>query len=149
LVLFTGNAYGEIYWRLICGEGPGLLFYIIGLYYSLSYFDQKSSKKLWLSILFLTAAALTKESFILLMPIAYLIPLIGVNSISEAKQLINDNKKIYTIALSVFTFLMVVLIFMILTAVKIFDYGSPLSLKKQLSIILFLCASGLFHLHLL
>jgi hypothetical protein len=132
LVLFTGNAYGEIYWRLICGEGPGLFFYVIGLYYTLSYFNQKSSKKLWLSILFLTAAALTKESFILLLPIAYLIPLIGANSILEAQQLINDNKKIYTIALSVFTILMFVLIFMILTAVKIFDYGSPLSLKETI-----------------
>lgn len=132
LVFYTGNEYGEIFWRLICGEGPGVLFFIIGVYYTLKYFLQKSSLHFWLSVLFLTFAALTKESFILLMPVAYILPLIGLQRMEEVKKQLILHKRIYLFAIIIFILIIGIVILMILHAEKLFDYGSPLSLSETI-----------------
>jgi hypothetical protein len=132
LVFYTGHEYGEIFWRLVCGEGPGVLFFLIGFYYTLKYFKLENRSSFWLSILFLTLAALTKESFILLMPIVFVFPLIGMGSITEAKEFITKHKHIYAFGITIFILLIGVIAFMLSKAVKMFDYGSPLNLRETI-----------------
>ncbi|HRG57640.1 MAG TPA: hypothetical protein PK323_01715 [Bacteroidia bacterium] len=127
LVFFTGNEYAEIFWRLICGEGPGLLLYLSGVYFTLLYFKNQNHIAFYLSVSFLTLAALTKESFILLMPLAIMLPLIGIRNWEEMKQIIIMNKKFYLSIISVLVILITIVVIMVLKAEKLFDYGSPLS----------------------
>jgi hypothetical protein len=131
-VFYTGNEYGEIFWRLICGEGPGILFFLIGVYYTLKYFNLKTVLSLTFSLGFLTLATLTKESFILLMPLALFIPLVGSKHWEEAKQTILNHKKIYIAASSIFLSLIIVVALMLLNAQKMFDYGSPISMPATI-----------------
>lgn len=132
LVFFTGNEYGEIFWRLICGEGPGVMLYLVGVYFTLKYFKIKSNINFSLSLLFLGLAALTKESFILLFPITFLLPFIGLTSFDAIKQKIISHKKIYLYAVTFFLLIITTIIIMLVNAKQMFDYGSPLSLKDTL-----------------
>jgi hypothetical protein len=131
-VFYTGNEYGEIFWRLICGEGPGVLFFLVGLYYTLKYFSVQTGLSFTFSLCFLTLAALTKESFILLMPLVFLIPLVGSKDWKDAKKTIIKHKNIYLCATIIFLSLIILVAVMLLNAEKMFDYGSPLTMSATI-----------------
>jgi len=131
ITFLTGHAFGEIFFRLQSGESPGLFFVLLSILYFLKYTHSKNRNNLYTSLLFGTFAGLCKESFIIILP---LIPFIGILNTppSEFFLKLNENKRPFYLFFGAFALLTLMLIIVIKTSNKIFNYGEALSLPSLL-----------------
>jgi hypothetical protein len=131
ITLLTGHEFGEIYMRLQSGESPALLFILICIYFIVKFQETEKKTDLYISFVFGIFAGLCKESFIIVLP---LLPFIGVlkyNS-NELIARIKEQKQSFYLFFSAFAILTFLLLVVIKTSNKVFDYGEALSFPDLL-----------------
>jgi hypothetical protein len=126
ITFITGHEFGEIFMRLQSGESPGLLFLLISILFIIKFKDSNKESDVYTALLFAVLAAMCKESFIIVLPLIPCIALLNVSpSLLNIK--IKENKSLFFWFFGAFTLLTFLLLIVIKTSDKVFDYGEPLS----------------------
>ena len=131
ITLLTGHEFGEIFMRLQSGESPGLLFVLISILLVLKYKDSRNKTDLYISFLCGIFAGLCKESFIILLPLIPILLIMESTPLLLPEKITRERNSFY-LFYGAFIFLTLLLLLVIKSSNKVFDYGEPLSLPDLL-----------------
>ncbi len=131
LFYLSGYTYSEIFFRLQSGEFVGNFFLVLSAVFIIRWTQtfQKSFFGGALASGFL--AAISKESYILIYPLVFLIPFLLI-PINQWKGHFLSNKKSYLLALFLFLASVALLVIMIKSSNKVFSYGQPLTIPQTI-----------------